>query len=289
MQLSDYRSAIALDHPAPGGQGPALLGDLALVRDWLRPDGPPDRLRHLDLMVEIDARLTIRPPLPFPPPIGEALDRLLATRRGSRPTIQPGELPTLAQDMPQSRYTLRDHVSLWQGDITTLAADAIVNAANSAMQGCFIPFHACIDNAIHRIAGTAQRADCACIMQIEGGEVATGVSRITRGHHLPARFVLHTVGPIIADQPHPADRRDLAGCYTACLDLAAEVGGIRSVAFCAISTGVFRYPKAEAARIALSATADWLARNQGKLGRVIFNVFSDEDAATYRRELERAE
>ena len=170
---------------------------------------------------------------------------------------------------------------LWQGDITTLAADAIVNAANRQMLGCFVPCHGCIDNAIHTYAGVQLRLECAGIMERQGHEEETGHAKITKAYNLPCRFILHTVGPIIYGSVSEADRKLLADCYRSCLDLAAE-HGLRSVAFCCISTGEFHFPNELAAQIAIQTVTDWQRQNPNQM-EVIFNVFKDSDREIYER------
>lgn len=170
---------------------------------------------------------------------------------------------------------------LWRGDITTLAADAIVNAANSQMLGCFVPGHYCIDNAIHTFAGVQLRLECARLMAEQGYPEPTGMAKATDAFDLPARHVIHTVGPIAEGIVTQADRALLANCYTSCLDAAADLG-CESVAFCCISTGVFGFPQREAAEIAVATVRDWLTRN-GRDITVVFDVFGDADEALYRR------
>ena len=148
-------------------------------------------------------------------------------------------------------------IILWQGDITRLDADAIVNAANSQLLGCFRPGHNCIDNVIHSAAGLQLREECAEIMRRQGHEEPTGQAKITGGYNLPAKYVLHTVGPIIMERVTEEDCELLASCYRSCLKLAEE-NSLKSVAFCCISTGVFRFPKEEAARIAVSTVRESL-------------------------------
>ena len=147
---------------------------------------------------------------------------------------------------------VRPGLYLWQGDITTLAADAIVNAANSQMLGCFVPCHGCIDNAIHTYAGVQLRTECASIMAGQEAE-PTGSAKITKAYNLPCRYVLHTVGPIIYGSVTETDRKLLADCYRSCLELASAYG-LRSVAFCCISTGEFHFPNRLAAEIAIKKT-----------------------------------
>ncbi len=172
-------------------------------------------------------------------------------------------------------------IAVWRGDITRLAADAIVNAANSQMLGCFVPNHRCIDNAIHTYAGIQLRLECARQMAARGHEEPTGRARITPGYNLPAAHVLHTVGPIVGGaRPSWRDRELLAGCYTSCLELAHE-RGLASVAFCCISTGEFGYPNRDAAQTAVAAVRDWKRRTNSQM-RVIFDVFKPVDHDIYR-------
>ena len=170
---------------------------------------------------------------------------------------------------------------LWQGDITTLRCDAIVNAANSGMTGCYIPNHRCIDNAIHSFAGVELRLACAALMERQGCPEPTGRAKITPAFNLPCRYVLHTVGPIIEGRVTQRDRELLASCYRACLELAAE-HGLESVAFCCISTGEFHFPNELAAEIAVETVKE-LQKKQTSVKKVIFNVFKDTDRRIYER------
>ncbi len=170
---------------------------------------------------------------------------------------------------------------LWQGDITNLKADAIVNAANSGMTGCYQPLHSCIDNCIHSAAGIRLRLKCQELMEAQGFDEPTGSAKITPGYALPAKFVLHTVGPIIYGPLTREDREALASCYRSCLELA-EQNGLNSVAFCCISTGVFRFPQDKAAEIAVETAKKYLD-NGSSISRVIFNVFGDTDKKIYER------
>ena len=170
---------------------------------------------------------------------------------------------------------------LWQGDITTLAVDAIVNAANSQMLGCFVPCHSCIDNAIHTRAGIQLRLECARIMADQKRAEPVGQAKITKAYNLPCQYVLHTVGPIICGTVTQADREALASCYFSCLELAAT-NHLHSVAFCCISTGEFHFPNQLAAEIAVRTVRTWQQQNPGKM-EVIFNVFKDKDYEIYQR------
>ena len=170
---------------------------------------------------------------------------------------------------------------IWQGDITTLKCDAIVNAANSGLTGCYIPNYRCIDNAIHTYAGVELRLACAELMAKQGRPEPTGRAKITPAFNLPCRYVLHTVGPIISGRVTKADKVLLASCYRSCLELAAE-NKLESVAFCCISTGEFHFPNDLAAEIAIETVKEFLKR-QTSVKEVIFNVFKDLDKAIYEK------
>ncbi len=181
---------------------------------------------------------------------------------------------------------LQDGIYLWQGDITTLRCGAIVNAANSQMLGCFCPNHGCIDNAIHTYAGVQLRAACAELMEWQGHEEKTGGAKITKAFNLPCDYVLHTVGPIVRGRLTANDKERLSSCYRSCLELA-EQNGIKSVAFCCISTGEFHFPNDRAAEIAVQTVKEYKKQTHSEI-EVIFNVFKDIDLQIYK-ELLRAD
>ena len=170
-------------------------------------------------------------------------------------------------------------IRLWRGDITTLRCDAIVNAANSALLGCFVPCHGCIDNAIHTYAGVQLRLACAELMAAQGHPEPAGRAKITPAFNLPSRYVLHTVGPIVRNRPMARDEALLAACYRSCLALAAAHGA-RSVAFCCISTGEFHFPSARAAQIAVQTVREARKILQHEMD-VIFNVYQERDLRIY--------
>ena len=228
------------------------------------PDSVSEK-RHL-----LRSLMNVRPPIPASAEFLAVQDAYLQARLSERGVTRLGDLkPT------------QPGIYLWQGDITTLAADAIVNAANSQMLGCFVPCHGCIDNAIHTYAGVQLRLECAAAMRQQGQEEATGHAKITKAYNLPCRFVLHTVGPIICGSVTKADRELLASCYRSCLDLAAETG-LHSVAFCCISTGEFHFPGELAAEIAVHTVQAWRQQHPNQI-EVIFNVFKDSDYEIYQR------
>lgn len=174
----------------------------------------------------------------------------------------------------------RSGIYLWQGDITRLSVDAIVNAANSAMLGCFVPCHGCIDNAIHSAAGVELRQECFHIMEKQKTKEPTGKAKITKAYNLPCHYVIHTVGPIIYGKVTRKDCDLLSTCYRSCLELAAAYQ-LKSIAFCCISTGEFHFPNDKAARIAIQTVQDYQSKNQNDL-EVVFNVFKDSDYTIYK-------
>ena len=176
--------------------------------------------------------------------------------------------------------TIEPGLYLWKGDITTLVCDAIVNAANSGMTGCYQPCHNCIDNCIHTYAGIQLRNDCAEIMEKQGYEEPTGRAKITPAYNLPCKYVIHTVGPIVQGELTKQHEELLASCYRSCLELA-ERNGVKSIAFCCISTGVFGFPQRRAAEIAVKTVKDYREKTHSNI-EVIFNVFKDEDYVIYR-------
>ena len=180
-----------------------------------------------------------------------------------------------------SLMPVRRGLYIWRGDITTLRCDAIVNAANSGMTGCYIPNHRCIDNCIHSYAGVELREYCAELMRRQGHEEPTGAAKITPAYNLPCRYVLHTVGPIISGRVTKQDEELLASCYRSCLELAAE-NGLESVAFCCISTGEFHFPNERAAEIAVKSVEEFMQK-ETSVGKVIFNVFKDRDEEIYKK------
>ena len=179
--------------------------------------------------------------------------------------------------------TIQKGIYLWQGDITTLKCDAIVNAANSQMLGCFNPCHGCIDNVIHTYAGVQLRCKCNEIMTEQGYDEPTGQAKITPAYNLPCKYIIHTVGPIVSGRLTDKDCELLKSCYLSCLKLA-EKNGVESIAFCCISTGVFGFPQREAAKIAVDTVTEYKARTGSDI-KVIFNVFKNDDLEIYREVL----
>ena len=243
-----------------------LLAERKEYKDIPVPDSLLEKRRLLRSL------LNVRPPVPVSEDFLHVQDAYLGARLAERGVTSLKDLTPVHPGL-----------YLWQGDITTLAVDAIVNAANSQMLGCFVPCHGCIDNAIHTYAGVQLRMACARLMAGQGEE-STGSAKITKAYNLPCRYVLHTVGPIIQGTVTYADRELLASCYRTCLELAAETG-LGSVAFCCISTGEFHFPNELAAEIAIQTVKKWKRQNPDKI-EVIFNVFKDCDNEIYKHLLQ---
>ena len=186
---------------------------------------------------------------------------------------------TSAEDITE----IKGKMALWQGDITTLNVDAIVNAANSKLLGCFIPLHNCIDNVIHSSAGIQLRQECSKMMNRQGHDEEVGKAKITNAYNLPSKYVIHTVGPAIpyGTEPSNEDCEKLASCYNSCLDLASH-NELKSIAFCSISTGVFNFPQRKAAEIAIKTVEDYLNENETSLEKVIFDTFSHSSYLIYK-------
>lgn len=199
--------------------------------------------------------------------------------------IQDAYLQKVTEEKPivdiDTLIPVQEGLYIWQGDITSLRCDAIVNAANSGMTGCYVSNHRCIDNCIHTFAGIQLRNECAKLMREQGQEEPTGKAKITSAYNLPCRYVLHTVGPIIYGSPSEKDCQLLAECYKSCLKLASE-NALESVAFCCISTGEFHFPNDRAAEIAVDTVKEFL-KQETSVKKVVFNVFKDIDKDIYRK------
>ena len=239
----------------------------------------------------IRAYMNIRRPAPATEELLRIQDLYLSARRSERGVVDSAGIPTIDRSLGSIR-PFSDRICLWRGDITTLDCGAIVNAANSQMLGCFQPCHACIDNCIHTYAGIQMRMECDARMRElrarfgDGYEQPTAIPMLTDAYNLPCRKVIHVVGPIVQETPTPGLERDLGDCYRNVLDMCRD-NGIRSVALCCISTGVFHFPNKRAAEIAVSAVDGWLENNRDSMDRVIFNVFLEKDWSIYKGLLSR--
>ena len=215
--------------------------------------------------------MNVRPPRPVGREFLEIQKKYLTERNIERGITDIADLKPVKSD---------PRLYIWQGDITTLKCDAIVNACNSQMLGCFSPMHTCIDNFIHTYAGMELRLKMHEIMTKQGHEEQTGKAKITSGYNLPAKYILHTVGPIIQWKVTQEDEELLASCYRECLKLAIDTG-VESIAFCCLSTGVFRFPQQRAAEIATNTVKQYLDKDS-RIKKVIFNVFKDKDLKIYK-------
>lgn len=245
-----------------------LIGYMLSERALRAPDGAPataDEARHL-----LRALFNTRPPIPAGEEFLRVQDEYLKEEIRRKGITDISDI-----------FEVKPDIYLWQGDITTLRCDAIVNAANSALLGCFSPNHACIDNAIHTFAGVELRLACNKIMKEQRHSEEVGGAKITPAYNLPSRYVIHTVGPTVIGRLTEKERAQLASCYRACLDIA-EKNGAGSIAFPCISTGVFRFPPSVAAEIAVRTVTEFKAERKDKI-KVIFNVFKDADYEIYRQ------
>lgn len=234
------------------------------------------------------ALLNIRPPDPMDTAFLEKINRLLQDETHEKEIFDCRTFQPVSELIQASALKNAGILFLWKGDITCLLVDAIVNAANNRMLGCFQPLHNCIDNVIHSAAGPLLRQDCRIIMDISNCPEQTGDAKITRAYNLPSKYVLHTVGPIVQHKEVSEYQADqLASSYRSCLSLADQVQDIRSIAFPCISTGVYNFPKGLAAEIAVAAVDEWLESNPHHFTHVIFNVFLDEDFNCYARTFRR--
>ena len=243
-------------------------------RNLKTPEDPDDKRKLLRSL------MNVRMPRDLPREVLTVQDDYLKERAEEKGIVELSAIPEI-----------RDGLSIWQGDITRLAVDAIVNAANSQMLGCFIPMHTCIDNSIHTFAGVQLRKECGRQMEElrsrfgNDYEQPTAVPMLTDGYNLPAKKIIHIVGPIVQGNLTSKLEEDLADCYRNTLDLC-EDKGLKSVAFCCISTGVFHFPNRRAGEIAVKTVTEWTADHPGTVEKVIFNVFKDEDRVIYEELLQ---
>lgn len=242
-----------------------LLSEFPQYNDLVIPDNEEAQKRLLRSL------MNIRPPRPVSEAFLKIQDEYLGEAVAEKGVTDSASLPASSLD---------SRLVLWRGDITTLKIDAIVNAANSALRGCFVPCHSCVDNIIHSVSGIQLRLACDRIMNEQGHDEPTGRAKITPAYNLPSEYVIHTVGPIVSGPLTDQHCRQLADCYRSCLEIAAE-NGLKSIAFCCISTGEFHFPQKKAAEIAVRTVTDYLNRDS-RIGKVVFNVFKQEDYDIYK-------
>lgn len=266
--------------------------------DYLLREFKEDSVRYRDLEVSGDymekrmalrSLMNIRMPGKMAEEVVRVQDEFLSEEAEEKGIVTLDEIPAIAEQYGSS-HPFADKISIWQGDITRLQVGVIVNAANSQMLGCFVPCHRCIDNAIHSAAGIELREECSHYMKrrkMQYGsryEEPTGQAVLTKGYNLPAKYVIHTVGPVVGGRLTQALRDDMRNCYRNVLQCCVE-NQIRSVAFCCISTGEFHFPNDEAAKIAVETVTDFLKEHGEEFDRIILNVFKDIDRELYEEEL----
>lgn len=243
-----------------------LIEYLLMERGEMNIELPEDEMESWRLLRSL---MNIRKPMPISKEFLSIQDHFLQEEIRMKGITELSEIP------------FADNIGPWQGDITAIRADSIVNAANSAMTGCYHPCHGCIDNEIHTYAGVQLRLECAQIMERQGHEEETGKAKITKAYNLPSHHVIHTVGPIVYGNLRKIDEELLASCYDSCLSIA-DSECLSSIVFCCISTGEFRFPPKRAAEIAIGTVRNYL-KTTGSGIKVVFNVFKDSDMEIYRR------
>ncbi len=237
----------------------------------------------------LQAFMNIRMPRKIAKEILSVQDEFLKEELKEKGIVTLKQIPTIKQQYG-SIHPFANRISIWQGDITRLRVGAIVNAANPQMLGCFIPCHKCIDNVIHSAAGMQLREECYGIMEkkrMQYGksyEEPVGRAIVTKAYNLPAKYIIHTVGPMVHHKLNSELCEDLQKCYESVLKCAME-HNIRSIAFCCISTGEFRFPREMAANIAVETVSSFLENNKEHFDRIIFNVFKDWDMELYKNRL----
>lgn len=290
LELSEYRDAIKLDEPfiAPerDPRSTLTLLEFALTHLGASEESEAAHEHIPTLLSTLHRTLMARDPrAPMAKDVEDAISVILYRQSARLGRTTGAHLMRIHEMWPTSDYSSARNVALWRGDVRELVADAVVNAALPDLQGCDDPNHPCIDNYIQGQAGPWLRRDCAIIHDLQGSNETVGGAKITRGYRLPAKYVLHTVSPRVeGGNVLEEDRVALDNCYTSCLDLAAKMDDVHTVAFCALSTGRNGFPFEEASKIALTSVDRWLRANGTDAIRlVIFNIFDDHDAERYTR------
>lgn len=226
----------------------------------------------------------IREPKPISPEYLSVEDEYLQEELLKKEIVYEDDIKYVAQVYPKSKLDFKNKICLWRGDITTLKVDCIVNAANSKGLGCFIPCHKCVDNNIHSCSGVRLRLECYKKIE-EIGNLETGKAFLTKGYNLLAKYIIHTVGPIINLRVTKENKEELANCYINSLKIAMR-NGIRTIAFPCISTGEFKFPKKEASKIAIKAVSEFLDEHGVEFDKIIFNTYTNEDTKIYEQNLQ---
>lgn len=250
-----------------------LLEEFKADSDRYKNIEVPENIREKQNLLR--SLMNIRLPKKMSEEVIKVQDEYLSCRAEEKGVVKLTDIPVI-----------KGNLSIWQGDITRLEVDAIVNAANSQMLGCFVPMHTCIDNQIHTFAGVQLREECNHEMERlrekygRDYEQPTAIPMLTDAYNLPARKVVHIVGPIVSGVLTSDLEKNLADCYINTLDICLE-NNLKSVASCCISTGVFHFPNQRAAEIAVKTVEKWLILHPDSMERIIFNVFKDEDRKYY--------
>lgn len=291
LQLDDYQNAIKLSEPFPEPKDDTrstydlLMTALGgLNNKHYTGTGSIAHLSTDDgLLRWLQAELALRDPEPLNPVVTRAINTLLYRQVGEHGRVEAKNLRRIHDLLPENDFDASAETVLFRGDMRQLVIDAVVNTALPTLTGCRIPLHGCLDSVLHAQAGPWMRNDCATIMELQGTETEEpGQAKVTRGYRLPAKYVIHTVGPQVKDRlVTDADREILYNCYWNCLETARQMDGIRSIAFPAIATGYNAFPIKEAASIALDAVNTWMDHHSQDLDLIVFSVHSEADALTY--------
>ncbi|MDP9806385.1 O-acetyl-ADP-ribose deacetylase (regulator of RNase III) [Trueperella bonasi] len=291
LSLSEYKDAIKLSEPFP-----VPVDDTRSTYDLLMTalGGLPDKhytgttsMAHLStddgLTRWLEAELALREPAPLNPVASRAINTLLYRQVGEHGRVEAINLRRVHDLLPQNDFGQASDTVLYRGDMRQLVIDAVVNTALPSLTGCRVPLHGCLDSVLHAQAGPWMRNDCAKIMEMQGlDEEPPGNAKVTRGYRLPAKYVIHTVGPNVKDgKVEEHDRENLYNCYWNSLELAGKMPDIRSIAFPAIATGYNAFPIREAAQIALDAVNNWMDAHGQNLDLIVFSVQGEEDALVY--------
>lgn len=252
-----------------------LIGESGRYKELRIPEDYNERRKLLRSL------MNVREPYEASEEFIKVQDEFLKNEAEEKGIVELKDLVTLNEMFKEKSNKYGNKISLWQGNITRLKLDAIVNAANNQILGCFVPCHGCIDNAIHSAAGIELRNECNKLMKKQGFLEPTGSAKVTKAYNLPCKYVIHTVGPIISGKLTERDCNKLESCYKSCLQVAIE-NNIKSIAFCCISTGEFHFPNDKAAEIAINTINNFLEEHNDEIERVVINVFKQEDLEIYK-------
>jgi O-acetyl-ADP-ribose deacetylase (regulator of RNase III) len=260
-----------------------ILNYLSTENKTFNPENP--NISYKEKRKLIRALLNVRSPKPIESSILDLLNRLLQSELLEAGIINVDTLEPISKELFDMELRHGNKLYLWKGDITKINSDAIVNAANNTMLGCFTPLHNCIDNAIHSASGPQLRDDCNKIISLQGKPESVGLAKVTKAYNLPSKFVIHTVGPNVSGLKNIISfhKKQLESCYKECLDTASKIDSIKTLTLCSISTGVSAFPKNIAAEIAIKVTIDFLDHNPNRFEKIIFNTYTDYDYSIFSK------